>query len=276
VLLSWVLVVWAAWWLVFSATPGAVRVATTGKPADLGARAAFTGSSLFTLGSTGYTAGSGAWQLAAVGTTASGLIFITLSITYLVPVASAVAERRQYAAYISSLGRTPEELVAAAWTGRDFGSLAQHLVALTPMVILAGERHLTYPVLHYFHTATERTAAAQGIVVLDDALTLLAQGVASDARPDPAALAPLVEAVALFLETLRSAFIVEASEPLPSPDLGALRRAGLPTVDDHTFAAALEGQAGRRRLLAGLLADDGWTPEAWRRHVQSRPGGRQA
>ena len=142
--------------------------------------------------------------------------------------------------------------------------LSQHLVSLTPMVQLSAQRHLTYPVLHYFHSASARTAAAVSYVVLDEALTLLRWGVAPEARPDNAALAPLGEAIGLFLQTIRSTFVAESGRPLEAPDLAALREADVPVVSDDEFAAALDRQTDRRCLLAALLHDDGWSQGEWR------------
>ena len=267
-LLVWILVAWGSWWLIFSASRGAVRVVDTGRPADLVERLYFAGDGLFTASSSDYATGPGGWRAAKVAITASGVIFVTLAITYLIPVASAAAERRQLAAYIQSLGRTPEAILTAAWTGESFGSLSQHLVALTPMVQLSAERHLTYPVLHYFHSPTERTGAAASFVVLDEALTLLRWGVAPSARPDPAAVLPLGEALGLFLDTIRSTFVDDVERALDPPSLDVLRRADIPVVSDDAFAEALGRQAERRCLLAGLLDDDGWSPGAWSRRQE--------
>jgi hypothetical protein len=264
-LVVWILVAWGAWWLIFSASKGAVRVVADGRPASLVQRLWFAGDGVFTSTSNDLATGAGAWRATRVAITATGLIFITLAITYLIPVASAAAERRQLAAYVTSLGPTSEALVTRAWAGDGFGSLAQHFVALTSMVQLSAQRHLTYPVLHYFHSSSERTAAAVSYVVLDEAITLLRWGVAPAARPDPAAVVPLGDAVGLFLETIRTTFVAELGEPLDPPDLGVLREAGIPVVDDGEFAAALGGQKDRRCLLAGLLRDDGWSQDAWQR-----------
>jgi hypothetical protein len=123
----------------------------------------------------------------------------------------------------------------------------------------------TYPVLHYLHSPTERTAPAVSYVLLDEAITLLRWGVAPEARPDPAAVVPLGEAVGLFLETIRSTFVADFGGPLPPPDLQELRKAGIPVVDDDEFAAVLYRQKDRRCLLTGLLRDDGWSQESWQR-----------
>jgi uncharacterized membrane protein YidH (DUF202 family) len=269
----WAAAAWAAWWLVFSATDGAVVVAESGDPAGLVERAQFTGATFFTLGSTELEAGSGAWQFGAIAITATGVVFVTLAISYFVPVASALAERRQLGAYISSLGDTPEDFVRRAWDGGGFRAVEEHLVALTPLVHALAERHLTYPVLQYFHSGRERTSTALSLVVLDDAVTLLSCGVAADARPDPVTVAPLARAIGWYLDTVQGDFVSDTPEPLPPPDLDALRRAGIPTVGDEEFQSALEGQVRRRCQLARMLVDDGWLPEPWeRRRAALRAG----
>ena len=265
IVLVWALSAWVGWWLIFSGTDGAVVGADSGEPATSMERLQFAGASLFTLGGSAVEAGSGGWQFAAIGATATGVVFVTLAISYFVPVASALAERRQLGAYISSLGGTPEQVVCRSWTGDSLRGLDQHLVAVTPMVHGLAERHLTYPVLQYFHSGRDRTSTALSLAVLDDALTLLGKGVAPDVRPEAVVLDPLVQAIGWYLDTVEDAFVSDAPKPLPHPDLDALRRAGIPTVDDEDFEKALSDAGRRRCQLAKLLVDDGWLPEAWER-----------
>ena len=269
VVLAWAAWAWASWWVVFSAADGAVVDRATGAPASIVERAQFAGATFITLGSDELAAGAGAWRFAPIGATATGVVFVTVAISYFVPVASALAERRQVGAYIASLGETPEELVRRGWTGDGFRGLEQHLVALTPLVHSLAERHLTYPVLQYFHSGRrERTSTALTLVVLDEALTLLRHGVAVEARPDPTALDPLARAVGWYLETVEGALVADAVRPMEAADLDAVRRAGIPTVSDDDYRAALERQAPRRCQLTALLIDEGWAPEAWERRRQ--------
>jgi hypothetical protein len=204
-----------------------------------------------------------------VAIVSNGLIFFTLGVTYLVPVAEAVAERRQLAQYVHSLGLSPEALLAHAWTGGGFGTLTQHFVALTPMIHHAGEQHLTYPVLSYFHSARNAASSTIALVVLDDALTLLRHAVEPDARPDRLSVDALRRAVGSCVETMAGSFLSRDLKPLPPPDLGPLRQAGIPTVGDSCFAEEMEREADRRRLLTELLSHDGWTREQWERRRRS-------
>ncbi len=258
VLAVWIALFLVGWLLVFTASAGAVRATQTGVPADLVARIYFVGYSVFTLGNGDYSPGRGTWQIATVVSTATGLVLVTLSITYLVPVASAVAQSRQLASYIASLGSTPAEIVTRSWTGSGFGSLSQHLVSLTALVLGSRQQHLTYPVLHYFHSRDRESAAAPAMADLSGALHLLRHGVATGARPDPAALQALDAAIGSFLSTLSGTYIRSGDEALPPPALDDLRRAGVPTVDHDTFEQATPGTRERRRLLAAFLRNDGW------------------
>ena len=273
VVLVWATAAWAGWLLVFSASDGAVVDAASGAPAGLVERAQFAGASLFTLGGDELSAGSGVWEFAAIGATATGVVFVTLAISYFVPVASALADVRQLGAYISSLGQTPEELLSRAWGGGSFKGLEQHLVAITPLVHALAELHLAYPVLQYFHSGRERTSTALSLVVLDESLTLLRDGVAPEARPDPVTVDPLVRAVGWYLDTVQVTFVSDTPEPLPPCDLDALRRAGIPTVADERYRSALAAQGPRRCQLAGLLVDDGWLPQAWERRREGLRAG---
>jgi hypothetical protein len=268
-LVSWVVVAFGAWLLISSAYEGAVRLAESGEPADLLERAAFVGVNLFTLGSSDLTAGDGFWQFLPTAIAATGVIALTLGVSYLVPVAAAVTDRRQLAQYVLSLGRTPELFLTCAWDGEGFGSLAEHLVALTPMVHLAGEHHLTYPALAYFHSGRDEAASSLNVIVLNDALALLRHGIEPQARLDRTTLDALDRTVGAYLHIVGGPSIVGDVEPLPPPELARLRDAGIPTVSDADFDAAMAADADRRRLLTGLLVHDGWTAETWERRRRS-------
>ena len=148
------------------------------------------------------------------------------------------------------------------WTGEGFGVLDQHLVSLSSTLTLSAQQHLAYPVLHYFHSAEPSTAAAPSLRALSDALLLLQHGVAPDVRLSPAAVVPLDRSLDTYLGTLAGAFVHPLDEPLPAPSRAALRDAGIPLADDSAWSQAVAGHRERRRLIAGLLHEDGWELDA--------------
>ena len=260
VLAVWIVLVLAGWSLVFSSTDGAIRDSQTNAPADLVDRLYFAGYTVFTLGNGDYVPGDGVWQLATVMATGTGLMLVTLSITYLVPVASAVALRRQLASYIASLGDTPHAIVINGWNGSSFSALGQHLVALAPLIHTARQQHLAYPVLHYFHSQHTESAAAPNLTNLSQALDLIGHGVARGARPDTAIVDPVDRAIGSFLDTLSRAYLSPA-EPIAPPALGPLGEAGIPLTSDEDYRGSVGATEQRRSLLGAMLADDGWSTD---------------
>jgi len=255
---AWIFMILAGWLLVFAASDGAVRHATTGVPGDLLDRILFVGYTVLTLGLGNFVPGEGAWQIATVVATGSGLLLVTLSVTYLIPVASAVVQRRQLAGQISSLGGSSHEIVTNGWNGSDFGSLEQNLSMLLPTLHTLRLQHLSYPVLHVFHTRSKHDAAPISLVHLDGAVRLLRSAVHSDVRPDAQTLDALAAALGVFLDTMDGIHITDAAEPVPAPSLAPLKRAGIP-VDPNSYEDAVQASERRRRLLASYLHDDGWT-----------------
>lgn len=253
----WVLLIWIGWTLVFEMSPRAVLEGATGRPADLWSRVYFAGSMIITMNISEYRPGSAGWQIMSTIAAANGFSMVSLIVTYLLPIVNAELDRRRLAVYITTLGRTPHEILLRAWNGSGFGRLPDHLVALTLPMLEVGQSHLAYPVLHCVHSPTRETALAPSVAVLDEAITLFS-GVCAEQRPDKCAFYPLRQAVAEFLSTLAEAHLEPKHEPPPPPSLDPLREAGITTVKDEEFRLALETLADRRRLLHGLVEEEAW------------------
>lgn len=252
----WIGLVWVGWTLVLQIDPQAV-VTSGGAPVGFWERAYFAAARLITLSADGYRPGNPLWQMVTTLAAANGFILVSLVITYLLPIVTAELERRRIAVYITALGRTPQEILLRAWNGKDFGRLADHLVGLTLPLMEVGQGHLAYPVLHVVHSRTRETALAPSIAVLDEAITLLA-GVVPELRPDKVALYPLRQGIAEFLTTLAEGHLEPESRAPVGPRLDELREAGIATVTDEEFRQTVGSLDDRRRLLLGLVEQEGW------------------
>jgi hypothetical protein len=211
-----------------------------------------------------YVAAGPPWRIVTSVAGFTGLFLVTLAITYLISVVSAVVARRAVAVHIHALGTTAVEIVAGAWTGRDFSAaFVQHLVSLTAELATVAEQHLAYPILHYFHSRNPRASAPVAVARIDDAMLLLAAGVAPDARPPDSAVQPLRVAVERYVATvaMTSAMRRAAGVP-PPPDLGRLAALGVPVADDEKFRSQSDAVAERRRALHRLVCSDGRSWEA--------------
>jgi hypothetical protein len=256
--LTWVVLLWAGWTLIFASADAAVVDSTTGAPASVAARIYYAGFVVFTLGVGDFVPGSGPWQIATAAASFLGLFLVTLSITYLVSVVSAAVTRRQLARSVHLSGETGADIVLTHWTGEQvsgqFDSLAQTLVT---QILQTTQQHLAYPVLHHFHAAEDASSAPRALAALDDALVLLSEGLAEQARPSSDTLARLRRAIDHYTATLHSGGHQPQDPPLPS--LAPLREAGVPVVDEETFTTASGAHAERRGRMDALVRADAWT-----------------
>lgn len=136
----------------------------------------FTAYATFILGNGGYAPSDAVRQIATALATASGILFVTLTVTYLLSVLDAVTQKREFASGVSSLGERSEAILRRSWDGETFRGLELPLNTLASQLDALTANHEAYPVLHYIHSARARNAPAVSVVVLDESLTVLRFG----------------------------------------------------------------------------------------------------
>lgn len=255
-LLMWITLLWAGWVFLFASDEESL-MPSTGLEVTWSGRIYFVAYSMFTMGNGDFKPAIGWWQIATSLTTATGMVIVTLSVTYVLSVVSAVAQKRSFAASVTGLGLRPEDFVITAWNGRDFHSLDLTLNSLSSQLTLLADQHKTFPVLHYFHASDRTDASAVAVAVLDEALTTIEAGV-PDAGRNIVVFRSTRSSVEGYLSTLRSAYLAPAEGPPPAPDLEPLRTAGIPTVDDREFHARVDEIGKRRCALLGVVQGDAW------------------
>jgi len=268
-LLTWLFFFWAGWTLVFASSHEAIVDLQTREPVDFVGRIYFAGYAMTTLG-TGDVVPVGGWRIVTILCAASGLVIITLAITYFGPLLGAVTAGRQVATYIASMGTTPQQLIIKAWHEGDLRGLDSYLANLAEMLNSHTQRHHAYPVVHYFHTSDPESAVPLRLAVLDEAITLMRVAVTPEARPHPMSLHVLESATTAYLNILSAVYIDRAEDAPPLPDLAPLREAGIPLLPEEQIQAAFESRAARRQLLLGLVEHDGWS---WADVPLDREGG---
>ncbi|WP_435746437.1 ion channel [Nocardioides sp. SYSU DS0663] len=257
--LTWVGILWAGWTLVFLGSDAIVD-ASSKRPADVADVVYYAGFTVFTLGTGDFVATTPVWRIATAVASFCGLFLVTLAITYLLSVLSAVVARRALAVQIHGLGSSPAGIVAQGWTGEGFGSMfQQQLVSLGASVAVSAEQHLAYPVLHYFHSSSRQLAAPVAIAHLDDALTILHEAIAPAQRPERSAVVPLRSSVARYLSTASDTAWVPDADPPPAPDVGELTAAGVPILDGARTGEVFRRHDERRASLHRLVLSDGWS-----------------
>lgn len=259
IILAWVLSLWFGLFLLLLSDAGSV-VSGKGGPSNALEKLYFAGFSLSTLGVGDYKANSDGWRLLTSAAAFAGLIFITVSITYFVPVLSAVTFRRTVAFTIQSMGATPADIVRNSWDGNSFGIFVESCGTLGQMLIQHTLSHYTYPVLQYFHSIDPAQAFPRNIVVFAEAFYLIRYG----ARLEHADVLKLQKAEAFldaYLEAMRQDVVQgdRGGKP-PELDSSQLRDAGLPLSTPEELAQALRqhGVGPKRAVLGAVLAADGW------------------
>lgn len=256
VLLNWVLLLWAGNALIYLSDTDAVLNSTSKVPAGLVERIYFTGYNLSTMGNGDYMAGTDAWRIYTAFISFSGLILITTAITYIVPVLSAVTERRALSIRIASVGCGPQQMLLNSWNGKDFKQLESHLDGLAQPIAQQGQLHLAYPILHFFHHSEKVVAMLPNLTALDEAITLLLLFVPEDKRPSNQVLIPVRQAITTFLRSLEAIYINPDRAQEPPYDIRKLEQANVPLLKPDVYL--LEQLNTRRRTLKALLDYDGW------------------
>lgn len=260
-IVAWVLLAWLGWTLVFCATPGAVQNSTTMFAASFFDRVYFAGFTLTTLGVGDFTPQGALWQLLTVAAAGNGLLLFTMSITYVIPIISAATEKRQLALTINTLGESPLAIWRNTVGNGDFEVLRTQIAQIEAAIADAGQKHLAYPILHYFHSADTMTALPLALARLDQALAIV-----DHAAPDlPKAMRTRIgitqRTIERFMVTLESAFI-RASDARPQiPSLEPFTKLAFFDADPETLRTKLAGLA-RQPLMHAYVRDDGWRWEA--------------
>ena len=252
----WIVLLWGGWTLVFAGTAYSLIDTVGRRPVSWVDRIYFVGYTLFTLGNGDIVPRDGPWQLATTATTASGMLFVTLSVSYILSVLDAVTQKRAFANGITGLGPQGASIVRRGWSDETFAGLELPLSASTTQLNTLVANHKAYPLLHYFHTTEAANEPVVAIAILDDVLTLLQFGVAEHYRPNDPITTNARSSVDNYFQHLRSAFVQPADRTPPPPDLDSLREAGIPTVSEAAFEESLAEMVERRRALLGLVEDD--------------------
>ncbi|MGY1608445.1 ion channel [Geodermatophilus sp. SYSU D00700] len=254
----WVLLTWVGWWLVFLGS-GSIEKADSGSPAGGWDVAYYAGFAVFTLGVGDVVAGSPGWRVLTNVASFGGLALVTLAITYLLSVISAVVTRRALATQIRALGPTAAEMVLAGWTGRSFSpAFTQYLIGLAAPLATVVQQHFAYPVLHFFRSRSPEESAPVAIAVLDDALLLMLAAVAPAAAPDRAALAPVRHVIDQYIRTVGALSATGSGGAPPPPSMAPLLRAGIPLQPPAALQERLRADTERRARLRRLVHEAAW------------------
>ncbi|MFD1030588.1 two pore domain potassium channel family protein [Metaplanococcus flavidus] len=255
-LLTWILLFWTGWTLLFAADPSSLIDTNDSIPISWWERWYVTGYLLFTLGVGDYIMKEGIWQILAILTTGSGLVFITLGVTYILSVLDAVTQKRAFAESVRGIGDSVTEFIRNSWNGKDFHDIDLLLNTFSSQLSTLTSQHNAYPILHFYHSSKRDEELSVSVATLDEALTVFKYGIQDGHGPNQLLVQEARSSIESYIETLRKGYVTSAEFPPPVPDLDTMREQGLPVVPTEEFLDSLEKLSERRRALLGSLRDN--------------------
>lgn len=256
ILITWVVLLWLGNAFIYSSDIESVVSTTTLLPANRMERIYFTGYTLSTLGNGDFKAGTDGWSIYTAFISFNGLMFITIAITYMVPVLSAVTQRRALSIQIASIGNSPQRILLNNWNGENLKKLEDQFHNLTQEIIHQGQMHLSYPVLHYFQHENKDESLLPNLAALDEAITLILLYVPEQMRPGDEYLVPLRKAITTFIGSLTSLYIKPDKSDVPAIHIDQLQKADFPLLDPDL--QKIEQLSKRRRALKYMVEYNGW------------------
>lgn len=258
-LLTWLGVLWAGWTFVFVSGEPSLLSTRDYTPAVWPDQGYFVAYSMFTMGNGDFTPAGSGWQVATSLTTGSGMLLVTLSITYVLSVLRAVTQARSFASGVTGLGKRADDIVRRGWApeSEDFDDLDLQLSRLASQLDDVTEQHLSYPILHYYHSIRSRSATPRAVAILDDVLVILEAAIPEEHPTNEVLISTVESSIENYLEVLESEAIDPTAEPPPQPDLETVREWDVPTVTDDAFAAGIDRHRPRRRVLYSAIQQTG-------------------
>ncbi len=263
ILLVWVIGMWFGFFIMLLSDIDSVINSTTKANTDTWEKLYYAGFTLSTLGVGDYIPSNNFWRVFTNIAAYSGLVFITTSITYFVPVLSAVALKSKLSLYINSMGKSPQQILLNSWNGKDFNSFIDNVSDLCQMLIHHTMNHHSYPVIHYFHKSTIDLAFAPAFVMLDEVHHLLSNVIKDDISIDTLKMKMLKTTLDQHLEMLQKSYLNDESAIEVTPHLTQLLKEKedyFKKAEDYKYCDnKLEK---RRKLLTLMLEKTGWSWEA--------------
>jgi len=258
ILINWLLLIWISASLLFISQPDSLMNVETNSPTTVINKIFYTGYTLSTLGLGDMEPSGNFWDVLTAILSFTGLILISIAITYLIPVVSSEIIKRKISVNINTLGGSVEEILLNFWNGKDFKELELPFTHFIDSILLHAQNHKAYSVLHFFHSSDRKEAFVLNLTNLDEVLTVLLHNIPADQQPSYNILIRLRKAITSYLITLPATYFIPGKEIPPIQILTALEKKGIKIITGETIDLEYKKLRIRRRLLLSLIKDDGW------------------
>lgn len=257
-LVVWISIFWLGNSLIFMSSDGSIVSTPTNADTNPLEKVYFVGYVMSTLGNGDFKPSGNLWMIYTSIISFSGFIMISIIVSYLISVSSGEIHKRKASGYIHSLGTSPADILLNGWNGKDFSRLSSHFSQLTSLILQVSHQHLTYPVLHNFHSNKPGQSFTVNLACLDEALNMLLLYKPNEMVPVKSEIYSLQFAISEYLASLQKAFIKPAKKNLDLPGNEFFKENGIPFNHTSPESIDLTHLQKRRQLLLGMLQNDGW------------------
>ncbi len=173
IILFWVAMLNMSFVLVLSFDTGSIINSSTKLPVDFWGKLYYAGFNLSTLGIGDYIASSNVWRLVSIIYSFTGLILITMSITYFLSVLGAVIKKRKLGILLKCLGKNPQEIVITACNPHMRDAIRHQLSTLSSELVEHSQNHRAYPIIHYFHDNKKENSIIVRLATVNEAVYII-------------------------------------------------------------------------------------------------------
>ncbi|MCZ2825220.1 MULTISPECIES: ion channel [unclassified Modestobacter] len=249
---AWFTLLWLGWSLVLLGDEEAVVSSSSGAPASVWERFYFAGYSIVTLGNGAYQPSGAGFQLVTVAAALSGMLLLTLGVSYLTSVISAVVGKRSFASQVTGFGRTGAEMAAGLAVPGTTVPAVVSLSSLSSTLTTLAQQHRAYPLLHAYRPRTPELGTAPAVAVLLDAVLVLSSAADPADRLPPGVRRSVLSAVQQYVAHAPTVG-GEQAPPAPELEAGETGRQGL-AVDAAQLAEQTAACAELRDELSRRIA----------------------
>jgi len=256
ILLIWVVILWLAWTFIFASFIGGV-VNTARKDAiTMIDYLYYAGYVLFTLGNGEITPTNGTVQLLTSIASASGMLNLTLAVSYIFSTLDGVVKRRSFASSISGMASSSVDLVKRSWDGEKFHDSDIIFHSLAEQLSEIAFEQKAYPLLNYYHTSNKEHSITYTLPIFYDAVNLIEFGAKSKGIVNPLMLRNVRSTIVDYLKSSSKVSEKEFKDTdiLPYPDLKSLHDVGIEVYSQREFEDSLNHLRENRRRISNILA----------------------
>lgn len=231
-ILMWYLLIWSAWALIFLTVHGGIIRTFDGQPASVIDIIYFSGYTIFTLGMGDFIPVSAAYRMMVAMSCATGFFLVSITATYLLSATAAIANQREFAGDVSTLGTSSCQIIMNAWNYErgDLHDLEHFLNKHAVYIVRSAQHILLYPIICNFHSVEILYSANVQIAILDELLSIVEYSMQKGVLNHLTVL-HLRNAITQYMNVLeRLHFLHPAKTEPPIPDLNPLLEKGIHVI----------------------------------------------